>query len=159
MTHTKLAHFRIIWNDNYWCEPVLLLAELESPTAMIVTSTLYNILTLTTSSCSLHPDIGVHQDTIQHHMINHIILDSTCLLFYFFIFFIFSAGTYTFGAGNLVLENAYLVLDRGLSLMLPMVWTGTERFYRWIQYNIAQWERNLLINQTTDFVSVLLNIF
>ena len=31
--------------------------------------------------------------------------------------------------------------------MLPMVWTGTERFYRWIQYNVAQWERNLLINQ------------
>ena len=28
---------------------------------------------------------------------------------------IFGAGTYTFGAGNLVLENAYLVLDRGLS--------------------------------------------
>ena len=95
---------------------MLLLAELESPTAMIVTSTLYNILTLTTSSCSLHPDIGVHQDTIQHHMINHIILDSTCLLFYFFIFFIFGAGTYTFGAGNLVLENAYLELDRGLSM-------------------------------------------
>ena len=28
---------------------------------------------------------------------------------------IFGAGTSTFGAGNFVLENAYLVLDRGLS--------------------------------------------
>ena len=29
---------------------------------------------------------------------------------------IFGAGTSSFGAGNLVLENTYLVLDRGLSL-------------------------------------------
>ena len=29
--------------------------------------------------------------------------------------YIFGAGTSTFGAGNLLLENAYLVLDRALS--------------------------------------------
>ena len=49
---------------------------------------------------------------------------------------IFGAGTYTFGAGNLVLENAYLVLDRGLSnLTIPNVdllikfWCENDTFF------------------------------